>query len=84
MTTTFLANEILNEELDLDELSDINGSMPVLIALGYAVTGFSIGAGGYTAYDWYKKNEEKIGKTKEKVADAAKDVADISNEDYKK
>ena len=71
MTTSFI-NETADQELQLADLKNLNGAMPVLIALAYARTGLMLGMGGFAANEWFQENREDI-------ADAVHDA--ISEED---
>ena len=62
MTTSF-TTESVDQELQLTDLEQINGAMPILITLGLAVGGFAIGAGAATAYGWFEDNREDIADT---------------------
>ena len=79
MTTSFIS-EASDQELQLSDLQQLNGAMPVLIALGYAAAGTAIGAGIFyagEAYEWFKENREKIA---DDVSEAVHDA--ISAEDH--
>ena len=71
MTTSFI-NENSDQELQISDLQQLHGAMPVLIALGYAATGLAIGMGAFAVNEWFQENREDI-------ADAVHDA--ISEED---
>ena len=59
MTTSFIS-EASDQELQLSDLQQLNGAMPVLIALGYAAAGTAIGVGGFYLNEWFQENREDI------------------------
>jgi hypothetical protein len=71
MITSFI-NETADHELHLADLQNLNGAMPVLIALAYTGTGLMLGMGGFAVNEWFQENREDI-------ADAVHDA--ISEED---
>ena len=72
MTTSFINEATVDQELQLTELAQLNGAMPILIVAGYAGAGAAIGWFGSEALEWFDENREEI-------ADAIHDA--ISEED---
>ena len=75
MTNSFFS-EASDQELQISDLKQLNGAMPVLIALGYAGAGLAIGMGGFALNEWFQENREEIA---DSVSDAVHDA--ISEED---
>ena len=79
MTTSFIG-EASDQELQLSDLQQLNGAMPVLIAVGYAATGWAIGAGAFYLNEWFQENREDIADSvSETVHDAISAEDDGNN-----